>query len=58
MIFDDEIFFHGDRLPTPPGYKRGGNVISVCNHKLYINGFEWKRGAWHRTASALFHNMI
>ena len=58
VILDGEIIFHGRKIPTPPGYKRGGNRISVCNHKLYVNGFEWKHNEWRRTTGALLHNMV
>ena len=60
VLIDDEVYFHGRRLPAHPAFRKSGNTISVCNHKLYINGYEWcdKENSWKRTISALFHTML
>ena len=58
VIMDGEIIFRGRKIPTPPNYKTGMNIIAVCNHRLYVNGYEWKRGAWRRTLGALLHSMV
>lgn len=57
--FNDECFVHGNRviingveLPHVPS--RGYNS-TVINSKVYIDGYEFKRGNWRRTLKALWH---
>ena len=55
VILDKDIYFRGSKVPAPPKFSQRGNTVAVCNHRLYINGFEWKRGQWKRTVSAWWH---
>ena len=57
--FNDDYIVHGNRviingveLPPVPS---SGNNSTVINGKVYIDGYEFKRGKWRRTLSALWH---
>lgn len=45
-------FADGTVLPPCPGK---GNNITTINGKIYINGYEFKRGKWRRTIKAIYH---
>jgi len=52
IICDKYVQINGEVLPPAPG--KGSNVTTI-NDKVYINGYEYKRGKWRRTLKALWH---
>lgn len=54
MIDGEFIIINGERLYRPGKPNAGLNVTQVGS-KVYVNGYEWKKGRWRRTLPALFH---
>lgn len=57
VIFDGSIIFRGSKLPLPQNYGKT-NKISVCNHRLFVNGYQWTDGQWKRTPAAFWHTLF
>ena len=52
IITDNEIFINGQKIPSPPCPL---NNTTIINNKIYVNGYEYKNGAWKKTLAALWH---
>ena len=54
VIVGNQVYIDGVPLPPVPG--KGNNYNStVINNKVFINGYEFKKGKWRRTLRALWH---
>ena len=51
-IKDGQVYLKGVKVPNPPTKCK---CISVINGKVYIDGYEYKKGKWRRTLKALWH---
>lgn len=54
IIDNNQVTINGERVPDLP-LRKGGNSITQCNGKLFINKYEYKNGKWKRTLRALYH---
>lgn len=52
MINGNQVWING--IPLPPAPCKGNNVTSI-NGKIYIDGYEFKKGKWRHTIRALWH---
>ena len=52
IVQGNKVIINGAELPPAPS--RGYNS-TVINGKVYIDGYEFKRGKWRRTLMALWH---
>lgn len=48
----NRIFVNGQELPPPPCE---GNSVTIINNKVYIDGYEFKKGKWRKTLKAKWH---
>lgn len=58
FIVNDCVIVDGVKLPTPPVKSDNYCNCTVIDNKVYINGFEYKRGKWRRTLRAMWHNFF
>ena len=49
---DSLIIVNGIKLPTPP---TGCHSVTNINNKVYIDGYEFKKGKWRKTLRAWWH---
>lgn len=52
IIIDGQVYIKGVKVPNPPTNCR---CITITNGKVYIDGYEYKKGKWRRTLKALWH---
>jgi hypothetical protein len=52
IIANDEIYIGGQKIPDPPCEL---NNTTIINNKVYVNGYEYKRGKWKKTLAAWWH---
>lgn len=52
VVCGNRVVINGKELPQCPG--RGRNITTI-NNRVYIDGYEFKRGKWRRTLAALYH---
>lgn len=52
IVTGNIVSINGIKLPPAPG--KGCNT-TVINNKVFIDGYEFKRGKWRRTLKALWH---
>lgn len=52
-----EVYINCKQLPTCPSNSKRSSV-SIVGDKIYMNGYEFKNGAWKRTLAALLYNMF
>ena len=52
IIENKTVYIHGKKLPECPAK---GNSITVINDKVFIDGYEFKKGKWRKTFRAWFH---
>ena len=52
IVYGNRVIINGVELPPVPS---SGNNSTVINGKVYIDGYEFKRGKWRRTLRALWH---
>lgn len=50
---DRVVYINGREIPFHPKMK--GNSITTIGKKVYIDGFEYQKGEWKRTLTALWH---
>lgn len=54
IVKDNRVWINGEELPPVP--TKGNNYcLTQINDKVYINGYEFKKGKWRRTLKALWH---
>lgn len=46
------VIINGIELPKPP---TGCYNVTTINNKVYIDGYEFKNGAWRKTLRAWWH---
>ena len=51
-VIGNRVWINGEELPHCPA--KGRNVTQI-NGKVYIDGYEYKKGKWIRTLKALWH---
>ena len=54
IVIGNRVWINGEELPPAPARYFGHNVTQI-NGKVYINGYEFKKGKWRRTLRALWH---
>ena len=54
MVVDKFVWINGEELPPVPT-KRNGHSVTQIDGKVYIDGYEFKKGKWTRTLRALWH---
>ena len=54
VIITDRVWINGEELPPIPT-KRKTHCTTQINSKVYIDGYEFKKGKWKRTLKALWH---
>ena len=52
IVIGNRVIIDGEKLPSCPA--KGGNS-TIINGKVYIGGYEFKKGKWRKTLRALFH---
>lgn len=52
-----EVYINCKQLPTCPSNSKRSSV-SIVGDKIYMNGYEFKNGAWKRTLAALLYTMF
>lgn len=52
VIENKTIYVGGEKLPECP---TDINNITVINEKVFIDGYEYKKGKWRKTLRAWFH---
>ena len=51
-VIGNRVWINDEELPYCPA--KGCNVTQI-NGKVYIDGYEYKKGKWRRTLKALWH---
>ena len=51
-VIGNRVWINGEELPRCPA--KGHNVTQI-NGKVYIDGYEYKKGKWRITLKALWH---
>lgn len=54
IVIGNRVWINGEELPPVPTSCFGNNVTQI-NDKIYVNGYEFKKGKWRRTLRALWH---
>ena len=54
MVIGNRVWINGEELPPVPT-KRKGSCVTQIDGKVYIDGYEFKKGKWRRTLKALWH---
>ena len=54
VIITNRVWINGEELPPVPT-KRKNHCSTQINGKVYIDGYEFKKGKWRRTLKALWH---
>lgn len=52
VVVGNRVFINGNELPPCPAT---GRNVSTINGKVYIDGWEYKKGKWRRTLKAIWH---
>ena len=52
VVIGNRVWINGEELPPCPS--SGYNTIQI-NEKVYIDGYEYKKGKWRKTFKALWH---
>lgn len=52
-ISGNKVWIDGKELPPVPG--KSPHSITQIDNKVYIDGFEFKKGKWRRTIKAIWH---
>lgn len=52
IVKGNKVWINGKQLPPAPC--KGCNS-TIINNKVYIDGYEFKKGKWRRTLKALWH---
>ena len=54
VVIGNRVWINGVELPPVPT-KRKCHCSTQINDKVYIDGYEFKKGKWRRTLRALWH---
>lgn len=54
IVVGNRVWINGKELPRMP-IKCTSSSVTQINGKIYINGYEFKKGKWRRTIKALWH---
>ncbi len=54
FIIGNRVWINGEELPPVPT-NRKHHCFTQINGKVYIDGYEFKKGKWRRTLRALWH---
>jgi hypothetical protein len=54
VVIGNRVWINGEELPPLPT-KRNGSSVTQIDNKIYVNGYEYKKGKWKRTLKALWH---
>jgi hypothetical protein len=54
MVVNNKVWINGEEVPPMPT-KRKNHCITQINDKVYIDGYEFKKGKWTRTLKALWY---
>lgn len=54
VVIGNRVWINGVELPPVPT-KRKNHCSTQINDKVYIDGYEFKKGKWRRTLKALWH---
>lgn len=54
VIIENRVWINGEELPPVPT-KRKNHCSAQIGGKVYIDGYEFKKGKWRRTLKALWH---
>lgn len=52
MVYHNQVIVNGKMYPPPKGK---GCSILVKNSKVYINGYEYKKGKWVMTPRSIWY---
>lgn len=53
-VIGNRVWINGKELPPVPTKHKYYSVTQI-NGKVYIDGYEFKKGKWRRTLKALWH---
>lgn len=51
-VSGNHVVINGQKIPPAPS---SGNNVTVINDKVFIYGYEFKKGKWRRTLRAFWH---
>ena len=54
VVVGNRVWINGEELPPVPT-KRKNHCVTQINDKVYIDGYEFKKGKWTMTLKALWH---
>lgn len=54
VVIGNRVWINGEELPPVPT-KGTSSCVTQIDGKVYINGYEFKKGKWRRTLKALWH---
>lgn len=54
-VIGNRVIINGEELPPCPAK---GYTSAIIDGKVYIDGYEFKRGKWRRTLKALWHRFF
>lgn len=54
VVVINRVWLNGKELPPVPSKCRGRNITTI-DGKVYIDGYEFKKGKWRRTLRAFYH---
>ena len=54
VVIGNRVWINGEELPPVPTKSTSSSVTTI-DDKVYINGYEFKKGKWRRTLKALWH---
>lgn len=52
VVVGNRVWVNGEELPPCP---TNGHNVTQINGKVYIDGYEYKKGKWRRTLKALWY---
>lgn len=57
IVSNGKLIVCEEEVPMPPNSHNGTRSVSICNNRVYINGYEWKsdKHCWKRTFKALWN---
>lgn len=57
IITGERIIINGIELPPLPNNEKFTNS-TIIDGKVYVNGYEFKKGKWKKTFKAWWHKMF
>lgn len=54
VIITNRVWINGEELPPVPTKRKRLSTTQI-DGKVYIDGYEFKKGKWRRTLKALWH---